>query len=94
MTGANEKVTPPPMWWEEVSKIKETQADLKARVVGLEEYEDKQNGSLQRMERRIEEIPKELNDRLNRLQWWLIGLLGSAVVSLILLIANLAHGHL
>lgn len=85
------RMPPPPAWWEEVSGVKAEQADLKARVSGLEEYEARQNGSLQRMDRAIESIRKDVADRLGKIQWWLIGLLGSAVVSLILLVVNLVH---
>jgi tetrahydromethanopterin S-methyltransferase subunit G len=92
MTEAKQQTLPPPQWWEEVSKTKAACAGLDARVQSLEEYEDKQNGSLQRMEQKIEELRGDVSDRLNRLQWWLIGLLGSAVVSLILLIVNMIHG--
>ncbi len=49
-----------------------------ARLEALEEYRDKQNGHLQRIEEKVDKITT-----------WLIGLLGGMIVSLIMLIVNL-----
>ncbi len=52
------------------------------RLTQIEEYLDKQNGRLARIE-----------EKLDRLYMWLIGLLGGVVASLILLIVNLGMGR-
>ncbi|MGE5553288.1 MAG: hypothetical protein ACM3XZ_05115 [Betaproteobacteria bacterium] len=53
-------------------------AALDARVENLEQYKEKQNGSLQRLADQVDEIRRSIT-----------GLLGGLVVSLILLVANL-----
>lgn len=48
------------------------------RLESLEAYQKKQNGSLQRLEEKIDKI-----------YMWLIGLMGGVIASLILLVVNL-----
>ncbi|MBT9167928.1 MAG: hypothetical protein DDT20_00880 [Firmicutes bacterium] len=62
----------------ELRKIEITVARHEERISTLEEYQIKQNCCLQRVE-----------DKLNALQMWLIGLMGGMIVSLVLLIINL-----
>ena len=52
--------------------------DLKA----LKDWQQKQNGNLQRLE-----------DKIDALQKWLIGLLGGVISSLILLLINMGLGR-
>ena len=61
-----------------MATLEATVAAHGARLDSLEAYQDKQNGHLERIDEKIDSINK-----------WLIGLLGSTIVSLILLIANL-----
>lgn len=53
-------------------------ARLQERVSAIEEWQTKQNGTLQRLEAKVDGMTK-----------WLIGLLGSALLSLVLLIFDL-----
>ena len=54
-------------------------ARLEERVENLEEYRARQNGSIQRLEAKFD-----------RLQSWLVGLLGAALVNAILMAVELA----
>lgn len=67
---------------EEVTCLKVNQARIEERVSDMEEWRKKQNGSLSRLEAKM--------DRLNQ---WLIGLLGSVLVSLVLLVVNMLSGR-
>jgi uncharacterized coiled-coil protein SlyX len=67
---------------ERVAVLEVTQARVDERITDLEEYRRKQNGTLQRLEEKI--------DTLNR---WLIGLLGGVIASLLLLLINIAVGR-
>lgn len=60
----------------------------RADINNLKEWQRTQNGALVRM---AEDI-KALNNRLNSLQWWLIGLMGTSLASLVLLLFNLVKG--
>lgn len=59
-------------------RLSNSVAALDARVENLEQYKEKQNGSLQRLADQVDEIRRSVT-----------GLLGGLVVSLILLVANL-----
>ncbi len=61
-----------------MATLEATVAALEVQVDNLRGWQDKQNGHLERIDEKIDSINK-----------WLIGLLGSTIVSLILLIANL-----
>lgn len=52
---------------------------LKSEVEHLREWQQRQNGSLLRLERRVEQI-----------YFWLIGLMGGVIASLVLLVVNIA----
>lgn len=52
------------------------------RLQKLEEWQAKQNGSLQRLEQ-----------KMDGLHMWVIGLMGGIIASLILLIVNIAVGR-
>jgi len=52
------------------------------RLKKLEEWQSKQNGSLLRLEQKVEGIYS-----------WLIGLMGGMIVSLILLVVNMVKGR-
>ncbi len=52
------------------------------RINKLEEWQSKQNGSLLRLEQKVEGIYS-----------WLIGLMGGMIVSLILLVVNMVKGR-
>lgn len=67
---------------ERVSKLEIFQARAEERITDLEDYCQKQNGSLQRLEDKV--------DNINR---WLIGLLGGVIASLILLLVNISLGR-
>ncbi|MEW6661977.1 MAG: hypothetical protein ACOY9Y_09675 [Bacillota bacterium] len=67
---------------ERVGKLEVTVARHEERLEKVEEYQDKQNGSLQRLEAKM--------DSLNK---WLIGLLGGVITSLILLLVNISLGR-
>lgn len=67
---------------ERVGRLEVTVARHEERLEKVEEYQDKQNGSLQRLEAKM--------DNLNK---WLIGLLGGVITSLILLLVNMSLGR-
>lgn len=66
---------------ERVNEMEVQIAKHSERISKLEEWQAKQNGSLQRLEAKMDKI-----------QQWLIGLLGSVIASLILLLINISIG--
>lgn len=54
-------------------------------IKDLKEYRDKQNGALLRLADRVDKV----DARLNSMQWWLVGLMGGIIASLILLVVNM-----
>lgn len=54
-------------------------------IKDLKEYRDKQNGALLRLADRVDKV----DARLDSMQWWLIGLMGGVIASLILLVVNI-----
>ena len=54
------------------------------RIEKLEEYQDKQNGHLGRIENKV----NDLEGKVDGLKNWIIGLMGSAVIGLIILIVR------
>lgn len=67
---------------ERIATLEVTQGRLEERVSDLEEWQKKQNGSLQRLEA-----------KMDRIQQWLIGLLGGVTASLVLLLVNISLGR-
>lgn len=64
---------------DKVTDLGIAQGRLEERVSSLEEWQSKQNGALQRLEEKMDNINKTL-----------IGLMGGVITSLILLVINLA----
>lgn len=73
---------------------------LEERVESLEEWQKRQNGSLQRLEEKVNDINQRLdekidsiNERLDKktdgISKWFMTLLGTAVIQLLVLILNL-----
>jgi len=67
---------------EEVATLRVSQARTEERVSALEEWQVKQNGTLQK-----------LDGKMDRHNQWLIGLMGGVIASLILLVVNLTMGR-
>ena len=67
---------------ERVAALEVAQARLEERMQDHEDYRKKQNGTLQRLE-----------EKLDRFYWWLVGLMGGVIASLILLIVNMGLGR-
>ena len=65
-----------------MSTIETTVAKHEQRLDQVEEYTTKQNGRLARIE-----------DKLDRLYLWLVGLMGGIIASLVLLIVNMGAGR-
>lgn len=78
---------------EKVAALEVAQGRLEERVSDLEKWQEKQNGSLQELEEKIDRIYNELNEKMNKIYYWLIGLLGGVVASLILLLININLGR-
>jgi hypothetical protein len=62
----------------DVATVSNDLGKLEGRVDALEAWQERQNGHLQR-----------IDEKLDKLHMWLIGVLGSTIVSLVLLIVNL-----
>jgi predicted PurR-regulated permease PerM len=79
---------------ERVAALEVAQARLVERVENIEErfedHEKKQNGSLQRIEQKMEAIDGKLGKQMNAIYMWLIGLMGGVIASLILLLVNIS----
>jgi hypothetical protein len=56
--------------------------ELSTRVENLEGWQKRQNGSLQKIE-----------EKMDKIYMWLIGLMGGVITSLILLLINLGLGR-
>jgi prefoldin subunit 5 len=67
---------------ERVAALEVAQGRLEERVESLEAWQAKQNGSLQRLE-----------EKMDKIQQWLIGLLGGVIASLVLLLVNMSLGR-
>jgi len=65
-----------------LTELVERVATLEAETDSLKERQEKQNGNLERLEAKID-----------RIQQWLVGLLGSVIVSLVLLLVNMSLGR-
>ena len=57
-------------------------AELSTRVENLERWQKRQNGSLQKIE-----------EKMDKIYMWLIGLMGGVITSLILLLVNMGLGR-
>ena len=67
---------------ERVAALEVAQARIEERMQDHEDYRKKQNGTLQRLE-----------EKLDRFYWWLVGLMGGVIASLILLLVNMGLGR-
>jgi len=56
--------------------------ELSTRIENLEGWQKRQNGSLQKIE-----------EKMDKIYMWLIGLMGGVIASLILLLINLGLGR-
>jgi hypothetical protein len=66
---------------------------LGKRVEHLEKYEDKQNGTLQRFEAKLDKMCDEVNDKIDRLTWKIVGGMGSICLILIAYIIEESIRH-
>lgn len=66
---------------------------LGERVEHLEEYEDKQNGTLQRFEKKLDDMCKEVNQKIDQLTWRIVGGMGSICLILIAYIIEESIRH-
>lgn len=64
-----------------LTELAERVAALEADVDSLKEYQEKQNGHMQRIEAKVDKI-----------YLWLIGLMGGVITSLLLLVAQFFAG--
>jgi len=69
-------------------------AKLEERVANLEDWQNKQNGYLSKLDEKIEKLGEELHKGYYSIQSWLIGVLGGIIVSLVVLILNLVKGKI
>ena len=67
---------------ERIATLEVAQARIEERMQDHEDYRKKQNGTLQRLE-----------EKLDRFYWWLVGLMGGVIASLILLLVNMGLGR-
>ena len=74
-------------------------ARLEERVDNLENWQDKQNGSLLRLEDKFDKFGEKLNELNGKLDketksilMWLVGLLGGIIASMILFAIDLYFG--
>lgn len=67
---------------ERVAALEVAQARIEERMKDQEDYRKKQNGTLRRLE-----------EKLDRFYWWLVGLMGGVIASLILLLVNMGMGR-
>ena len=77
---------PPTHWWEKIGELMTEQVRQDERICGLEDWESKQNGALERMQSRFDSFC----DKFDRFKTWvyvgIIGFLVSAVTSLLLIL--------
>jgi hypothetical protein len=59
-------------------------ATCMANITNLEDWQGKQNGMLQRLDGRID----KLGNKIDKLLYWVIALMGTALLSLLLLLLN------
>ena len=65
----------------EVSEMMAMLATHAEKISSLEEHRERQNGCIQRVE-----------NKLDKIYFWLVGLMGGVVTSLILLLVNIKAG--
>lgn len=53
------------------------------RVEHLEAYEDKQNGTLGRFEKKLDDMCTSVNEKIDRLTWRIMGGMGSVLLVLV-----------
>lgn len=66
----------------EMEEIVERLVGVESRVISLEDWQNRQNGSLERLEAKVDGLYK-----------WLIGLMGGVITSLLLLVVQILAGR-
>lgn len=66
----------------EMEEIVERLVGVESRVTSLEDWQNRQNGSLERLETKVDGLYK-----------WLIGLMGGVITSLLLLVVQILAGR-
>jgi len=66
---------------------------LAERVENLEQYEEKQNGTLQRFEAKMDTFCEGVNEKIDRLTWKIVGGMGSICLILIAYIVEESIRH-
>lgn len=62
----------------------------KEQLKNMTAWQTNQNGHLQRIDENLGKLQQRIEDKASRLQWWLIGVLGSALLAVALLAVNIA----
>lgn len=70
----------------EMAEVRETLGRHEERLSDLEIWREKQNGKIDKLEDRLEA-------KIDRIYFWLIGLMGGMITSLILLITQILAGR-
>lgn len=61
------------------------------RISNLEKWQEKQNGSIQKMEDKMQSLDEKIEERFNRTNNLLLTLLGGVCTSLILLVLQMGR---
>jgi len=57
-------------------------------IKNLQGWQKRQNGSLLKIEEKIDRMDEKFNERFNSLYFWLVGLMGGVIASLFLLVTK------
>ena len=77
----------------DMAEIIETLGRHEERITALERWEEKQNGSIQKMEDKFQSLDEKIEERFNKINNLLLTLLGGVCTSLLLLVLNLISKH-
>lgn len=72
----------------EKSEIISSLAEHTESIKNLEGWQKRQNGSLLKIEEKLDWMNEKFDQRFNSLYFWLVGLMGGVIASLILLITG------
>ena len=60
--------------------------NLEARVYGLEKWQERQNGTIGRVDKKVDKLDDKTTARFDKLQYWLLGIAAEVAIAVLLIL--------
>ena len=69
----------------EIMNLREAVATLKADVANLVGWQESQNGTIHRVEKKVDDTDQKIDRKFEKLQYWIMGTMATSLITLVAL---------